>query len=280
MKKIAALTMVRNDDFFLSKWTTYYGDLLGEDNLFVYFDGEDQSVPECVSRCHHEVLPRVQGNVSKSDKRRAGILSEKAAELFAAGYEMVIGVDVDEFLVVDPALGLSLPEFLSKQEIKGRNSLSGLGCDVIRNIEIEPELDPSVNLLAQRSFARLSTRYTKTSVLCAPVNWGSGFHRTKKGNYHIVKGLYLMHFGCADTRFLNLKISDKDLSSRGWDRHLAKRGQLFDSLPSLPVRDWDEWTSKAVSLQNCFRPVYMWNKPAMLGIKAVVRIPERFSALV
>ena len=29
MKRIAAITMVRNDDFFLSKWVGYYGRQLG-----------------------------------------------------------------------------------------------------------------------------------------------------------------------------------------------------------------------------------------------------------
>lgn len=280
MKRIAALTMVRNDDFFLGKWTEYYGSLLGKDNLFIFFDGEDQTVPAFTEGCHTEVLPRVSGNVRQSDKLRIDIMSAKAAELFAAGYELVIGADVDEFLVVDPAVGKSLPEFLSEQDVRGRNSLSGLGCDVIRNMQLEPELDHSLTLLSQRSFARLSTRYTKTSVLCAPVQWGSGFHRTRKGNYHIVKNLYLLHFGCADTSFINLKISDADLSSRGWSHHLQKRKRLIESLPSLPVRDWDVWTERAASLQSMFRPVYTWNKPAMLGLKVVVKIPVRFSHLV
>ena len=33
MKKIAALTMVRNDDFYLRKWVEYYGAQLGKENL-------------------------------------------------------------------------------------------------------------------------------------------------------------------------------------------------------------------------------------------------------
>ena len=33
MKHIAALTMVRNDEFFLRKWVEYYGRELGRENL-------------------------------------------------------------------------------------------------------------------------------------------------------------------------------------------------------------------------------------------------------
>ena len=46
MKRIAALTMVRNDDFFLRKWVEYYGSELGKENLYIYYDGEDQPVAD------------------------------------------------------------------------------------------------------------------------------------------------------------------------------------------------------------------------------------------
>ena len=35
-KKICALTMVRNDEFYLRKWVAYYGGQLGRENLYVY----------------------------------------------------------------------------------------------------------------------------------------------------------------------------------------------------------------------------------------------------
>lgn len=278
MGKIAALTMVRNDDFFLGKWTEYYGRMLGKDNLFIYFDGEDQVVPACAEGCNVTVIPRVSGNVSVSDKLRINILSARAAKLLKR-YDMVIGTDVDEFLAVDPALKMSLPEFLSSQNIVGRNSLSGLGCDIIYNSEYGV-LDRSKTLLSQRRAALLSTRYTKTSVLCAPVQWGSGFHRTRKGDFHICKGLYLFHFGCADPSIIGNKLSDKDLSSRGWDRHLRKRRRLIETLPSLEWREWDEWTRKARLIQTIVRLPYTWNKPAMLNLRIKVRVPERFANIV
>ena len=278
MKKIAALTMVRNDDFFLGKWISYYGSLLGKDNLFIFFDGEDQAVPSSTAGCHVEVIPRVAGNVRVSDKERIGVMSRKAAELFSS-YDLVIGSDVDEFLIVDPSLGVSLPQFLSDQKVKG-NSFSGLGCDIIHNVEKEPELDKSLPLLGQRHYVRLSPRYTKTSVLCAPVQWGSGFHRTRKGDFRILPGLYLFHFGCADTSFIGQKLQDADLSSRGWDRHLKKRRHLIDDLPSLEVKSWEEWAPKARKIQTWVRLPYTPNKPSMFGKKVIVALPERFFGIV
>ena len=279
MSKIAALTMVRNDDFFLGRWADYYGRLLGKENLFIYFDGEDQTVPSFAQGCNVTVIPRVDGDVRVSDKQRINILSARAQELLKS-YDMVIGTDVDEFLVVDPSLGESLPDFLSRQDRKGRNSLSGLGCDIIFDPDSDAPFDRTASLLSQRRSALLSTRYTKTSVLCAPVQWGSGFHRTRRGDFHICEGLYLFHFGCADPSIIGQKMQDKDLVSRGWNRHLLKRRRLIDSLPGVPFRDWDEWTRKARKLQSTLRLPYTWNKPAMLNLKIRVHVPERFSSVV
>ena len=271
--------MVRKDDFFLSRWVEYYGQLLGKENLFIYFDGEDQSVPACAQSCNVQVIPRVDGNVRVSDKERINILSARASQLLES-YDMIIGTDVDEFLVVDPVLHQSLPEFLSAQNIKGHNSLSGLGCDIIFDPGRDSVFDRSMPLLSQRRAALLSTRYTKSSVLCAPVRWGSGFHRTRRGDFHICKGLYLFHFGCADPSIIAQKMQDKDLASRGWHRHLSKRRRLSDSLPSIPFKDWDEWTVKARKLQSWIRLPYTWNKPAMLNMKIRVLVPERFGKIV
>ena len=275
---IAALTMVRNDDFFLGKWIEYYGNLLGKENLFIYVDGEDQKVPSCADACNVTIIPRVAGNVRISDKQRIDILSARAAQLLRR-YDMIVGTDVDEFLVVDPALKMTLPEFLYAQNTTGRNSLSGLGCDVIYNSEYG-SLDRSKPLLGQRRAALLSTRYTKTSVLCAPVQWGSGFHRTRKGDFHICKGLYLFHFGCADPSIIGQKLNDKDLETRGWERHLRKRRRIIETLPSIEWRDWEEWTRKARFIQSIVRLPYTWNKPAMFNLRIKVRVPERFSGIV
>lgn len=277
-KKIAALTMVRNDSFFLEKWVSWYGAMLGKENLHIFFDGADQAVPGCTGGCHVEVLPRSEGNVRQSDRRRIDFLSDFAATLFGS-YDYVIGSDVDEFLVADPALGMTLPELISSLDAGGRNSFSALGCDVTVNAAEEAPLDTSRPILEQRRFALISTRYTKASILCRPVNWGSGFHRTRKGNYHIVPGLYLLHFGSADRSFIEQKLQDADLGSRGWERHLHKRIRLIDSIPYITVRSWDKWIPLAVRLQTFVRRPYLWNKPAMLNLRILTELPERFRKL-
>lgn len=277
MKKICALTMVRNDDFFLRRWVDYYSAHLGAENIYVYFDGEDQKVPEFCCDVNVCVRPRVAGQVAAADRGRIDFLSSQASELLRR-YDMVIGTDVDEFLVVDPLIGNSLVEFLSS--LPDRVSYSGLGIDVGQHLERESTIVDDMKFLEQRSFAQLSTRYSKSSVITQPVAWGSGFHRVRKRNFHIVKGLYLFHFGCVDMKRLEAKFTDPDKVATGWSRHLKKRAQTIFNVTEGKARVWEKCIDMARFVQNHVRPFYAWNKPAMFNLKIIVRIPDRFSKII
>ena len=276
-KRICAVTMVRNDEFFLRRWVAYYGSELGFENLFVFLDGTDQALPDWCPDVNVTARERVAGQVAAADKGRIDFLSSKAAELLQR-YDMVIGTDVDEFLIVDPELNVSLVEFLSS--LPPRISYSGLGIDVGQHTGKEGEIDDSLPFLTQRRHAVLSTRYSKSSEITGPVAWGSGFHRVRNRNFHIVKDLYLFHFGCVDLKRLEAKITDKDKIATGWSRHLAKRTKTIRDISSGMIRSWESWIPVARTLQNVVRPPYAWNKPAMFNMRLVVEIPERFKEIV
>ena len=277
MKKIAALTMVRNDDFYLRKWVEYYGRELGRENLYIFFDGEDQVIPAFCEGTHTEKLPKIGTDVVSNDKGRVQVMSRKAADLFTAGYQLVIGTDADEYIAVDPKLGVSLAAWLSAQPI--REALSPLGLDLGQKLGEEAAIDPEKPFLSQRHYAVLGTRYTKASILAAPLDWGSGFHRVKGHNFHIAKDLYLFHAGYFDMDRIQARFADTSRLEQGWERHLRKRSRTVRQVSGLPARSFDTWTRIARVLQAVFRPPYAWNKPGMLGLKIVVRIPDRFQKL-
>ena len=278
MKRIAALTMLRDDAPFLRKWVEYYGAQLGRNNLYVYFDGLDQAVPDFCEGVNVTVVEHIGGNVHQADRGRVDFLSARARELFGR-YDIVIGTDVDEFLVVDPALGKTLPEFLSSVRT-GLSSVSGLGIDVGQKLPDEAPVDWDRPLLSQRRFAKLSTRYSKTNTLLRPASWGSGFHRIRNGNFHIADGLYLFHFGCVDIDRIKSKMGDRVLSEAGWKKHLEKRTGTIRLVSSRRARSWDRWTRIARHIQNAVRPPYAWNKPSMFEARIVITIPERFRTVV
>ena len=276
-KKICALTMVRNDEFYLRKWVAYYGAELGMTNLYVYLDGKDQEIPDWCPGVNVEAVDKIPGQVVEAEKGRLDFLSARAAELLGT-YDLVIGVDADEFLVVDPKLGLSLSEYLSQTKI--RTSLSGLGVDVGQHTEQEGDISSDIPFLSQRHYARLSTRYTKPCVIAKPVRWGRGFHRVKGHNFHIGKDLFLFHFGYFDLGRIKARFEDPSRRAAGWTKHLERRSKTIRQVTAGKARDWDRWTRAARCIQTICRPPYAWNKPAMFELVIIVRIADRFSKIV
>lgn len=269
-KKIAAITMARNDDFFLSRWIEYYGKNLGHENLYIYLDGEDQNIPKNSGAAHITKLPHVDMSRSAGDKYRIGKISDLANELLKS-YDIVIGCDCDEFLMVDPALKQTLAEYLSNKNIN--TTLSGLGLDIGQHMQHECALDTSKPFLAQREYALLSTRYTKPVVINKPVQWGSGFHSIRGHNFHIDNNLYLLHFGAVDMDMLISKAANR---GPDWVNHLRRRGN--GTINAVTKRaTHGTWHIKiARIMQRIFRPIYALDKPGMLGIKWVVKIPLHF----
>ncbi len=275
MKKIGAITMVRNDEFFLRRWVDYYGRELGKENLYILFDGEDQTIPDFCEGTHAELHPRLAGMVEKSEKSRLALLSQRAGKLMTEqGYDMMIGVDADEFVVVDPAEGVTLREKLSS--LPKRDTWSPLGVDMAQNLNCEEVLDGSRPMLEQREYGWLCSRYTKQSIITAPVQWGSGFHRVRHRDFRIVPGLYLLHFGSIDLEMIKQRMGDRDLLSTGRGRHIMKRARSITIVSEAKPRNFDKWVPRVRRMQSVLRQWLTPNKPATYGFKCTVKLPSRF----
>lgn len=270
LKKIAAITMARNDEFFLSRWVKYYGNELGHENLYIILDGLDQTTPNNAKNANIIKLPHTDMSRIAGDKYRIKKISEYAKELFK-NYDIIIGCDSDEFLVVDPRLKKSLREYLSNLKIN--TSVSGLGLDIGQHLTKESVLDKRKPILNQREYALLSTRYTKPVVLNKPLNWGSGFHSIRGHNFHIDKNLYLLHFGAVDMKMLINKAKKR---GPDWVNHLRRRGNGTMNIITKKHAHSESIIKIVRTMQRIFRPIYAMDKPGMLGIKIVVKIPTRF----
>ena len=270
IKKIAAITMARNDEFFLSRWVDYYGRELGTENLYIILDGTDQNTPKNAHGANIIKLPHTDMSRAVGDKYRIGKISDLAGELFKK-YDIVLGCDSDEFLIVDPATKESLSKYLSK--LTYRTTVSGLGLDIGQNMNKEKKLDTKKSMLGQRKYALLSTRYTKPVVLFRPARWGSGFHSVHGVNFHIDKNLYLLHFGAVDMEMLIQKAKKR---GPDWLNHLRRRGNGTINMVTKKRAHGESYIKIARIIQRIFRPIYALDKPGMIGIKWVVEIPSRF----
>ncbi len=278
MKKIAAITMARNDSFFLGRWIAYYGSQIGFENLYVLLDGTDQEAPDCPEKVHIIKMERKAEEMTRADRTRIAAINKKAAALFDLGYDLVIGSDADEFLVVDPKTGKRLAQYLSEADIKV--SLSGLGMDVGQKLDEEAELDRSKGFLEQRHYALLDSQYTKPVVKAVAKPWGAGFHRVKWCNYHIDKNLYLFHFGSVDKEMLYAKFTDEEKNREGWTEHLNQRCRTINLLTDGNIHKWEAFIKLGRGLQRITRHPFMWTRPYMYYWKMLVRIPDRFNSIV
>lgn len=269
-KKIAAITMARDDDLFLSRWIEYYGNQLGHENLYILLDGLDQKTPKNAGKSHILKLPHTDMTRQNGDKHRIKQLSKHAHNLLKK-YDIIIGCDADEFLIVDPKINQSLKQYLSNKKI--HNTLSGLGLDIGQHLTKEKKLNTKKPFLEQREYALLSTRYTKPVVINKPVSWGSGFHSIKHHNFHIDKNLYLLHFGAIDFEMLKTKAQKRGID---WLNHLKRRGNGTINTITKTKPKSEKWLKIARILQTYCRPIYALRKPAMIGLKPVIKIPNRF----
>lgn len=273
LKDIKAVTMVRNDRF-LRKWVEYYGSNLGRENLYIFFDGTDQKIPDFCEGVNTCLVPKMQGTVVETERERSRFVSARASELMSRGAEMVIASDADEFLVVDPKLGVGLARFLS--DLPDFPCHSGLGVDVLQYMPTDGKIDFSRPFLQQRHRGWLYSRYTKPSIITRPLVWGSGFHRVKRKNFHIAKDLYLFHFGGVDAASL-VEISGE---RPGWKRHQKKRIRTLEKIGKVRARDWDGLVGLVRRMQTLCRPLFALNKPTTFGLKFVAKIPNRFRNIV
>ena len=67
-------------------------------------------------------------------------------------------------------------------------------------------------------------------------------------------------------------------SARGadWVNHLKRRGNGTINDVSRRPAHGENWLTIARIMQHIFRPIYALDKPGMLGIKRIVKIPTRF----
>lgn len=271
--------MVRNDEFYLRKWVEYYGRELGKENLYIFFDGKDQRVPDFCEGTTTLLRERNPQHVVKAEKDRLGFLSQQAAKLFnEKGYDIVIGTDADEFLVVDPKLNIPLAKYLSHHRAK--TSVSALGIDVGQHLHSEGVIDGSRPFLEQRHHAYICSRYTKPSVIMRPVRWGSGFHRIKGHNFRIDPNLFLFHFGSVDLKMIEDRMGNMDLVSTGRLKHIQKRARTIFLITGAESREWEKTTRLVRRIHQYVRPIWAINKPWNTIRKFVVRIPQRFSKIV
>ena len=221
---LCVATMLHDDYEFLEKWIDYYsGQVKDKAHLYVVSHGENPKVREIAEGCSVMVIPHFE-NGSQFEPRRRKMFFGMVAMLNNY-FRHVIITDVDEFIVLDPALKQTLPEYLDQRDFEGR-VLSPLGFDVVHHRVHEP--DPytfSKPLTEQRHYGYLEGAYTKPCIFReAPVNGGNA-HFINDEPWDIDCNLMLFHMKYFDQEF-GLKVAQKRLDTVTGYEKLAKTHRI------------------------------------------------------
>jgi hypothetical protein len=188
----AAVTMVRDDLFFLERWLDYYGSMFGRENLYVINHGRGEAVAEAAQGANVIGIP---GHADvKFDIHRWRLLNNLVQGL-RQYYKHVIVGDVDEIVVMDPGSGRTLNDFLERRP---RNKVfSPVGLEVLHMVarESEPLKGP---ILGPRRFVRVNLLYAKPCVISASARLSRGGHYAEKKDLNTPDNLYLFHLKYCD----------------------------------------------------------------------------------
>lgn len=188
--RIAAFTMAYNEAAFLPLWLDYYGAQLGRENLYVLDHGSTDGSTQ-------DLAPTSVVHVPRADRfdedQRAAFVSRFQASLLCYN-DIVIFSDTDEFLVPRPSLFTGLRDYAAR---RCDRAVTAVGLDVVHRPDIEPPLDLSRPVLAQRGFAQFRAEYCKTLMSRIPLEWAPGFHCCQIAP-HVDPDLFLFHLKRAD----------------------------------------------------------------------------------
>ena len=220
---IAAVTMVFNSPAILAKWISHYGSILGQENLFVISHGDDKPHKEIAKYCNHITLPRRFDSDFDFDK--AAILSDFCATLLST-YNAVICGDVDELIVVDPAIDQDLVGYIDA--LPQNSIVAPVGINVMpRSSYYErpyPRVDLGQPLLSQCNRMSLAPNFCKPSIFKARGRFAPGQHWLAQGEFTLDPALALFHL-----KYLALNDDD-------YYRSLAEEISEFAEKTGKPIR--------------------------------------------
>ncbi|WP_407496612.1 glycosyltransferase family 2 protein [Pseudooceanicola sp. MF1-13] len=282
-----AVTMVRDDEFFLRIWLDYYGELLGHENCYVINHGRGEVVADMAAEANVIGIP---GDPHKNFDAKRWRLLNGIVQGLRSYYDHVIVGDVDELVVVDPASGKDLLTFLQKR--RTNRVFTPLGLEVVHRLDVEP--DPiQEHVLGPRRHVRLAPHYSKPCIVSTGVKISRGGHYTQYDQLNAPDDLYLFHLKFCDfaayqqamdrrnavTAAVNVDTPKDAQIGRHW--FAEARGDdraAFDAFAALPMADGFDMAPYRQVMADTFRPrgdtgFYEFDRPET---DLQFELPDRF----
>ena len=258
-----AVTMVRDDLFFLRIWLDYYGGILGPENCYVINHGRGEAVADLAAEANVIGIP---GEHHKNFDMKRWRLLNNIVNGLRSYYDHVIVGDVDEIVAVDPQAGKNLLEFL--QSRRPNRVFTPLGMEVIHRIDLEPE-PVGDHVLGPRRHVRLAPHYSKPCIISVGTKIARGGHFTQYEHLNAPDVLYLFHLKFCDFKVyceamdrrnsVTASVGVDKPSEAGIGRHwfAEARGDdraMFESFADLEMVDGFDMSPYRQEMHDTFGP--------------------------
>jgi hypothetical protein len=187
-RKVAVVTTVADEAFFLPIWLRYYGQFVGPEDLYVLdHDSSDGSTdgPGFVRVPIH--------NPVTDWAWLRDVVQAQQHELLTR-YDAVLCTDVDEIVIPDPAYG-DLASYFDEFDT---DFVTCRGWEVLHDPEGEAPLKADAPILAQRRWWFRHPIYDKPLLARVPMRWVGGFHARTDGEVNDDPRLFLVHLHRVD----------------------------------------------------------------------------------
>ncbi|OWU83394.1 hypothetical protein ATO6_18220 [Oceanicola sp. 22II-s10i] len=240
-----AITMLRDDLFFLEIWLRHYGEMLGRENCYVIAHGREPEVLEMAKGCNIVGIP---GDHHKNfDMKRWRLMNNLVMGLNAYYKHVIVG-DVDELVVVDPAEGKTLLEWL--EGAPDRRIYTPVGLEVLHMIDREEE-PVGDRVLGPRRHVRVAPHYSKPCIVSVGTKIARGGHFTQFEKLFTPDPLYLFHLKFVDfgaytavmdrrnavTQAVNVEnIRDAAIGRHWFAEARGEDRAVFDAFTAMPLQ--------------------------------------------
>lgn len=288
-RRVAAWTMVRDDDYFLKLWVDYYSQFIPRSQLFILVDGEDSTLPDGIDGCQVIVFPK--STMEKGwDQKRWNFLSHFSSSLVTR-FDVVLGGDVDELIVLDPEAGEDPIQYVLEQT--NQPVISPFAIEIIHRLDLEEPLDTSKPILRQRRFGRINASYCKPCIHRIPIKWSLGQHYSDHSELALSDRLFLIHLRYVDQDMLMARqdqrlarINDKtgqrvsEAAGAGWQRSVKSMDNFLQSFVDKgPPEETDfqfEWQRKRITNSWEFDAYNGFWRHRKLHNRRTYKLPKRF----
>jgi hypothetical protein len=286
-----AMTMVGGDHFFLRRWVEYYGNQLGREHCYVLSHGGDPMHREIAQGCNIIYLP-FDPTRHCFNQRRWQMLS-RVTSAFTNFYNWVLVGDVDELVVVDPAVSHSLRDYVCAYDHKrGPKVITPFAIEMVHTPDLEPEkISDDRPILSVRRNFRLNANYAKPCITATKLDIVPGGHFASHPHLHLDPHLYLFHL-----RFIDYDLCAQRLATRraqravqsgsleeverektGWDTAWDTYSSLCKQKPLREDVEFPEFRAEMIAGWREKKVVY-W-APGGARPKGLYSLPQRFASV-